>query len=411
MVESNKPSILDGLLFPKVFQTFRIAIQPTKLITSFAAIVLICGVGKVMDLSKTVIKAGPGHITELYIYVSDPDALPEYREANKGNEHRAGVFSTLWHFGSDRFNSSLRSLFQFDLLGVAGNIVQCFEAAEWAARYQSIYTVIFFAVSLAVMSVAGGAVCRVAALQFARGEKPGLTDALLFSTKKFAGFFTAPLVPVGIIVFMGLFISVLGLVGNIPFAGELLIGLCMPLTLFVGALMTIIAIGAVAGFNLMFPTIAYEDSDSFDAMSRSYSYIYAKPWHMGFYSAIAVIYGAICYLFVRLFAFLSLWISRLFLELGVLGGNSKLAVIWHEPTFTDFLGLPVSTSGGWSLVAAGVLTRLFTLAVLGLLASFLISFYFSANAIIYALMRNKVDNTPLQDVYVHSVSDETHTHT
>jgi len=39
------------------------------------------------------------------------------------------------------------------------------------------------------------------------------------------------------------------------------------------------------------------------------------------------------------------------------------------------------------------------LAVVGLLASFVISFYFSANAIIYALMRNRVDNIALEDVY------------
>jgi hypothetical protein len=35
----------------------------------------------------------------------------------------------------------------------------------------------------------------------------------------------------------------------------------------------------------------------------------------------------------------------------------------------------------------------------GLLVSFVISFYFSANTIIYALMRNKVDNTALDDIY------------
>jgi hypothetical protein len=404
MVESNKPAILDGLLFTRIFETFRIAIQPTKLIVSFAAIVVICGVGKVMDVSRTVMKADASRMTELHIYVADPDSLPEYIKSNSQNEYRAGVFSTLWHFGSARFNMSLRSLFRFDLPAVAENIAECFRALEWAVRYHPLYSAALFAVTLAVMSVAGGAVCRVAALQFARGEKPGLTDAMLFSTRKFGGFFTAPLVPVGIIIFMGLFISLLGLVGNIAFVGELLIGLGMPLTLFVGALMTVVAIGAVAGFNLMFPTIAYEDSDSFDAMSRSFSYVYSKPWHMGFYTAVAAVYGAICYLFVRLFAFLAMWISRVFLEVGVLSGNSKLTTIWPEPTFTDLLGMPVYAGESWSLVAAGVLVRLFTVAVVGLLASFLISFFFCANTIVYALMRKTVDNTALQDVSVDTAS-------
>ena len=33
------------------------------------------------------------------------------------------------------------------------------------------------------------------------------------------------------------------------------------------------------------------------------------------------------------------------------------------------------------------------------MVSFVISFYFSANTIIYALMRNRVDGTPLDEVY------------
>ncbi|MHC4105464.1 MAG: hypothetical protein ACYSR9_11020, partial [Planctomycetota bacterium] len=44
---------------------------------------------------------------------------------------------------------------------------------------------------------------------------------------------------------------------------------------------------------------------------------------------------------------------------------------------------------------------LFVLAVLGLVVSFIISFYFSANTIIYSLMRYKVDNTALEDMYTY----------
>jgi hypothetical protein len=38
----------------------------------------------------------------------------------------------------------------------------------------------------------------------------------------------------------------------------------------------------------------------------------------------------------------------------------------------------------------------------GLMVSFVISFYFSANTIIYALMRNRVDKTALTEVCTHS---------
>jgi hypothetical protein len=176
----------------------------------------------------------------------------------------------------------------------------------------------------------------------------------------------------------------------------------MLLALIAGALIAIVLIGTVAGFNLMFPSVAYDGSDCFDAISRSFSYIYAKPWRMLFYSAIATVYGAICYTFVRFFAFLLLCVTHWSLQLGVWGGNRKLMAIWPKPEFRNLLGSSGLTAANWSESLAGFLVHLSLLAVVGLLAAFIISFYFSANTIIYSLMRNKVDDTALEDIYTPS---------
>jgi hypothetical protein len=285
------------------------------------------------------------------------------------------------------------------------NITDYFKAVGWAVRYHFAYCIIFFVIELAVISVAGGAICRIAALQFARGEKPGLTEALRYSIRKFTSFFTAPLAPVGIIIFTGIFIFLLGLAGNIPRAGELIVGLGMPLALFAGILIAVIVIGAVAGLNLMFPAVAYDGSDCFDAISRSFSYVYAKPWRMVVYTAIAAVYGSICYTFVRFFAFLSLWITRWLLQLGLFTNNgsnqvNKLVAIWPKPEFRYLLGSSSPTTTNWTESVAAFLVYLFLLVVVGLVVSFIISFYFSANTIIYSLMRKTVDNAALEDIYL-----------
>ena len=180
----------------------------------------------------------------------------------------------------------------------------------------------------------------------------------------------------------------------------------MPLTLLAGALMAVILIGAVAGFNLMFPAVAYDGSDCFDAISRSFSYVYARPWRMVFYTAIAAVYGAICYTFVRFFVYLFLWIAHWSLQFGVWVDNSskevdKLTVLWPKPEFMDLLGSSVLVQINWTESLAAFLIYLFMLVVVGLVVSFIISFYFSANTIIYSLMRNKVDNTALEDIYTY----------
>jgi alcohol dehydrogenase class IV len=61
-----------------------------------------------------------------------------------------------------------------------------------------------------------------------------------------------------------------------------------------------LVIGLGGGVNLMFGAIAYENSDAFDAVSRSLSYVYARPWRLAFYTLLATVYGSISYLFVRL---------------------------------------------------------------------------------------------------------------
>jgi uncharacterized membrane protein YgaE (UPF0421/DUF939 family) len=72
--------------------------------------------------------------------------------------------------------------------------------------------------------------------------------------------------------------------------------------------------------------------------------------------------------------------------------------IWPEPSFSQLATYSAAT-GNWSESIAAFLVYLFVLVIVGLVVSFIISFYFSANTVIYALMRNKVDNTPLEEIY------------
>ncbi len=399
MREDKEPVLpLGSFLFPRIFQAFRIAIQPTKLLLAFLALATVCLTGRLMDLNQTVVVA-PSGMTELDEYVSVSPEVDEHIRLFREAGERTGVFTTLWHFGARRFHSAALGIWRRDSLGILGDIAVSFRALGWAFTYHPVYSVILFAVTLAVMALAGGSICRIAALQFAQGEKPGLAEAVRFGGRKFYSFLTAPVTPVALVAVVGLFIVVLGLIGNAAYAGELVVAILVPLALVLAALIAIIVIGTLAGFNLMFPTIAYEDSDCFDAISRSFSYVYAKPWRMGFYTIIAAVYGVICYFFVRFFAFLLLWITHFFLGMGFFYGNRKLNAIWPEPDFADLLGLTAAQPERWSESAASFLIYLWVLVVVGLMVAFVISFYFSANTIIYALMRNRVDRTALDEIY------------
>jgi hypothetical protein len=406
----NISVVFDEFLFLKIFRTFRMAIQPTKLIITFVALAFISLSGWLMDFSRTVVVTRDinGKITnsELQVYMESAT----HREARAGIEvlrgygQRSGVFKILWNSASTHFKQAVDSVFAHSIVGVVTNIREFFESLEWAIKYHFIYCVIFFVIVLAVMSAAGGSICRIAALQNAQGEKPGLTEAVRFSTKRFKSLFTAPLLPYFIIFVVGILIFVPGLLGNIPKAGDIILGLGMPFALFAGTLIAVVLIGAIAGFNLMYPAVAYDGSDSFDSISRSFSYVYARPWRMLFYTSIAAIYGSICYTFVRVVAFLALSVAHAFLWLVIwtsnnTGRENKIDAIWPKPEFRSFFGTSTVAAVTWSEKIGHFLIYICVLFVVGLVVSFIISFYFSANTIIYSLLRNKVDNTEITDIY------------
>jgi len=218
----------------------------------------------------------------------------------------------------------------------------------WLLSQHLIYGIIFLLGSLAIWAFLGGAIYRITALHAAREEKISIKQALKFSTSKFLSFFTAPLIPLAIIIALGVLLLIGGLVGNLWGFGAILIGVLFVLAILLGLLIAFLIVGLVGGFGLMYPTIAVEGSDSFDAISRSFSYIFARPWRSLLYGGVAMIYGTLTYLFVRLFAYIALAATHLFVNWGIwtggagLAGNAtKLDAMWTMPTFDRFHG-PVS---------------------------------------------------------------------
>ena len=285
---------------------------------------------QVLDLHPTVV-TGKGGVTELDIYIQNSPQVQAFIDENKQLGSYKGVFDTVWKFLQIQLDSSITPFLQFDVSGLLNIANNCISAVRWSFIYHPVYAIFFAVFKLAALAIAGGAICRISALQFAKGEKPGLFEAIGFSSKKFLSFFAAPLVPLGIIFLMGILISIIGLTANIPIAGQPLLGILMPLALLFGFLATIIVFGTAAGFGLMFPVIAYEGSDCFDSTSRSFSYLFARPWRTLFYDFVAFIYGFICFLFVWFFAFLMLLITRSFLKLSIFTSAATGRKILYQP--------------------------------------------------------------------------------
>lgn len=280
------------------------------------------------------------------------------------------------------------------------------EGCRWMVCQYPVYGVIFLLWSLLAWAWLGGAMYRIAALLFAREEAIDFRQALAFSRGKLASFFVAPVVPLVAIVLVGLLLTVGGLVGSIPVVGTILMSILYGLAILLGFGMTFLLVGWLGGVSLMYPTIAVEGSDCFDAFSRSFSFVYTRPFRALWYGAVMVVYGMITYLFVRLFAFLALSLTHCFTSWGVLGGGSrlgqgadKLDILWQKPTFWNFY-LPNWAAMGTGQSIAAVLLGIWVMIVVGLVAAYLLGFFVSATTAIYYILRRRVDATELDEVYV-----------
>jgi hypothetical protein len=114
----------------------------------------------------------------------------------------------------------------------------------------------------------------------------------------------------------------------------------------------------------------------------------------------------VCYLFVRLFAFLALAATHTFVNWGIWTGGSKLAegatrldVLWAAPTFQSLHEANWVAMSGMEKVGA-VLVGFWVYLVIGAVAAFLLAYLASSTTVIYTLLRRKVDATDLDDVYV-----------
>jgi len=300
----------------------------------------------------------------------------------------------------------------------AGFLLWCLLAAQgifWLVTVHCLYAVIFLLTSLAVVAFFGGAVHRIAALHFTREEKISIVDSLRFSCGKFVSYFTAPLIPLAVIVGLGVaFLTVGGLVGSIWYIGSVIMGLLFFLALAVGLVIAFLAVGLVAGGPLMYPTIAVEGSDSFDAISRSFSYVFARPWRAALYGLVALVYGAITYAFVRLFIYLAMAATHMFVGWGVIGGGQavgsqadKLDIMWPAPTYQNLTTTPNwQAMSGWTTPFGAWLLSIWVFLLAAVVLAYLLSFAASSTTVIYCLLRRKVDATDLDDVYIEESPEE-----
>jgi hypothetical protein len=253
-----------------------------------------------------------------------------------------------------------------------------------------LYLVLAWLWKLAVWAFFGAAVTRMAVVRLASEERLSLAKSLRFARQKWLSYVAAPLFPFLGMLLAGLPIAILGLFLKFDL-GVLIAGLLWPLALLAGIMIMILLLGLLFGWPLMWATISAEGTDCFDALSRSYAYVFQRPLRYLFYGVVAGLIGALGWVLVSQFAAGVIQLTYWSAGWG-LGGDADAYVGQTE------FG-PVGRIGA-------ILIRFWVACVKLGAVSYLAAYFWVAVSAIYLLLRYDVDAAEMDEVYLEEEEEQ-----
>jgi hypothetical protein len=299
---------------------------------------------------------------------------------------------------------------------------------------------------LLVWSYYGGAIMRIAAVEYALGERIELRSATAYAWRKHGCLFGAPFGMLLILAGLGLAILLLGALAwnvlvvavavagllatgvvagivqdrahsgkvgmaagvvllallttacvalsragvTVPYVGQILLAVLSPLAALASVAMALIGIWLLLGTGLMFAAVAAEDADTFQAWARSCSALCRQIWRFLGYCIITSAYGALCIGFACLVRLAAWWFLLVCLSPAL--GNTVEIARWLSAETSPEPG----SGAGVLLFVLRANDFVLDLAVISLVVTFMAS----ATTIVYFLLRKHSDGRPVTEVHL-----------
>lgn len=267
---------------------------------------------------------------------------------------------------------------------------------QWMLRAHPVYTVIFLPILLAIIAFLGGALARMMALHATRGQRVAAMDAVLFSQKRFLSFLLAPAIPILLVLGMGLLLMALGLLANLPVL-EILVGIGFVVALLVAFVMALMLIGLAGGGPMLYPAIATEGTDAFDAIARAFNYLFSRPWRWLGLVLVSLVYAGITIIFVSWLLQMTRDMAIYFVASGVVAGltvDGQSINRFEALATDDWTRLPTS-----AMIASAAL-GVWLFVIKALIAAFVINILLATQTWVYLILRAGADGTELDEVYL-----------
>jgi hypothetical protein len=251
---------------------------------------------------------------------------------------------------------------------------------------------------LLLASIVGGAIARVYALRKARDESIGFDDALAFSLKSLRQYVVGHAFMAGGIA-LAAAVAIAAAAGiGVPFAGPVLQLVLQPVAIVAALVLTVFATGALLGYPLLVSAVAVERNGGLDAVSRTYSYAFARPVTYGLGAILILLVAGVIEGFAGLFV-------------GGVGWVLHTGTSWApDAQGATFAGLAAARSlttpdvpagaAAWPSAAWTWIAWVFGSATILLARGFVVAYVIGGFVDLYFLLREEVEGVSGAEVYV-----------
>lgn len=243
--------------------------------------------------------------------------------------------------------------------------------------------------ALLVWSIFGVAIVRIVALEFAGRESPTLSGSLSFSGEQLTSAIGSVILPSVALAGLYLACRIAGWLALVSWLRPVVAAFWI-IDLLCGLGISIILMLLAAGWPLMLCTMAIDRGDAFEGFTRAFSYVFGRPWYALWLLLLTTLYGSLVFVFL-----VTIFSSAASLAEVAAGGHPGIDQITVSTPSLIENGSDTVSGGEIAGAIGGFWLRIWASLCVG----FIGSFFWSASAMAYLLLRRSVDATPLEEIH------------
>ncbi len=281
----------------------------------------------------------------------------------------------------------IQDLFDKAMVGPLGLVAPFLDLIASRSVSEAIRSVPGLLLTLAIWGIFGGAICRIAIARMTRQPIPGYYSAIAYTLRHGGAHWFAVAKMGALVLILSFILAILGAMTCIPAVGGWIAWVVLPAMILPAAMLVLAIAGVFLGWPLLLGAAMTEESDSFDALTRSQCYLFQAPVTWALTIKIGFLTHTAGYYLVRWFLrALAATLRHAAGGFGLISGGTMFG-----RNFPDPWTMPEVSSGAFvfweSMIKLAAVT-------------WPIGFVFAFSAALYLALKARVDLVSPQDVRI-----------